>query len=236
MIIVVTNSKRGVGKSTLAVHLAAWLHENGHRVILADCDTPPSSAEWCNKAAPEIRTVRLDKCSDIIDQLPQLVTEADYVVVDSPGSNTDASWSVLLRADLAIVPCKASMLEVGALVEATSVLRQAQSVRQGLPRAIVVLSMVGKSYRLTNEMYKAASALGFPIADPALTLRQIYADAPGHGILVWNAKLGSRNAEREMTRLFPYLLPDGRRPRGRPRNYRRHTAFGAKPHGTNLKK
>ena len=38
MIIVVANSKGGVGKSTLAVHLAGWLHEQGRSVILADCD------------------------------------------------------------------------------------------------------------------------------------------------------------------------------------------------------
>ena len=46
MIIVVANSKGGVGKSTFSVHLAAWLHEQGHRVTLADCDTQQSSSEW----------------------------------------------------------------------------------------------------------------------------------------------------------------------------------------------
>ena len=44
MIIVVANSKGGVGKSTLAVHLSAWLHEQGHTVTLADCDTQQSSS------------------------------------------------------------------------------------------------------------------------------------------------------------------------------------------------
>src|SRR5437588_12930998 len=34
MIIVVANSKGGVGKSTLAVHLAAWLSKQGHRLTL----------------------------------------------------------------------------------------------------------------------------------------------------------------------------------------------------------
>lgn len=36
MIIIVANSKGGVGTPTLSAHLAAWLHEQGHRVTLAD--------------------------------------------------------------------------------------------------------------------------------------------------------------------------------------------------------
>ena len=59
MIIVVANSKGGVGKSTIAVHLAAWLHELGHRVTLADCDTQHSSSDWLHEAVPELKTVRL---------------------------------------------------------------------------------------------------------------------------------------------------------------------------------
>ena len=55
MIVTIANSKGGVGKSTLAVHLAAWLHEQGHRVVLADCDTQHSSSDWMHEAVPEIR-------------------------------------------------------------------------------------------------------------------------------------------------------------------------------------
>ena len=59
MIIVVANSKGGVGKSTLAVHLAAWLHEQGHSVTLADCDTQHSSSDWTKEAMPGVKTVVL---------------------------------------------------------------------------------------------------------------------------------------------------------------------------------
>src|ERR1700680_3936290 len=55
MIIVVANSKGGVGKSTLAVHLAAWLHEQGHTVTLADCDTQHSSSDWATEAVPDVK-------------------------------------------------------------------------------------------------------------------------------------------------------------------------------------
>jgi chromosome partitioning protein len=206
MIIVVANSKGGVGKSTIAVHLAAWLYEQGHTVTLADCDTQHSSSQWAKEASPEVKTVQLADPDEILDKLPALGRHSDFVVADGPGSNTETSRALLLRADLALVPCKASMLEVRALAQATGVLRQSQDIRGGLPPAMIVLSMVGKTYRLTQDMKDAASALELPLARTALTLRQIYADAPGQGAVVWN--LGSRGHEatQEVRGLFREVM------------------------------
>ena len=208
MIIVVANSKGGVGKSTLAVHLAAWLHEQGHSVTLADCDTQHSSSDWIKEAAPDVKTVRLADPNEILDRLPTLGQQTDYVVADGPGSNTETSRALLLRADLALVPCKASMLEVRALAQATNVLRQSQDIRGGQPAAMIVLSMVGKTYRLTQDMKDAAAALELPLAKTSLTLKQIYADAPGQAAVVW--QLGSRGSEAaaEVEALFREVLPD----------------------------
>ncbi len=207
MIIVIANSKGGVGKSTLAVHLASWLHDQGHRVILADCDTQQSSSEWIREANPDIKAVRLDNPDMILNELPGLHQEADFVVADGPGSQTETSRALLLRADLAIVPCKASMLEVRALAKATEVLRQAQDIRAGKPSAIIVLSMVGKNYRLTKDMKDAAEALGIPLATQAMTLRQIYADSPGQGAVVWKLGVRARDAAEEVAALFKEILP-----------------------------
>lgn len=206
-VIVVANSKGGVGKSTLSVHLAAWLHEQGHKVILADCDTQHSSSEWLQEAVPQIRTHWLANTDQILDNLPQLSRSADFVVADGPGSNTETSRALLLRADFAIVPCKASMLEVRALAQATTVLRQAQDIRRGKPKAIVVLSMVGKNYRLTKDMKDAAAALELPLAKTAVTLKQIYADAPGQGAVVGHMGARAKDAATEIEQLFREILP-----------------------------
>ena len=207
MIIAIANSKGGVGKSTLAVHLAAWLHQQGHAVTLADCDTQQSSSEWIREAVPQVKTVRLDSPNDILNELPLLNQESEFVVADGPGSQTETSRALLLRADLGIVPCKASMLEVRALARATEVLRQAQDIREGAPQAVIVLSMVGKNYRLTRDMKDAAAALGLPLAATAMILRQIYADAPGQGQVVWNMGARAAEAAREVDQLFREILP-----------------------------
>jgi chromosome partitioning protein len=215
MIIAIANSKGGVGKSTCAVHLAAWLHEQGHRVTLADCDTQQSSSEWIREAVPEVKAVRLDSPDEILNELPLLNQDADYVVADGPGSQTETSRALLLRADLAIVPCKASMLEVRALAKATEVLRQAQDIRSGKPAAVIVLSMVGRNYRLTKDMKDAAAALELPLASTPMILRQIYADAPGQGAVVWNLGSRAREAAAEVGHLFREILPDAYRRKSR---------------------
>ena len=208
MIITVANSKGGVGKSTLAVHLAAWLHKQGHSVTLADCDTQQSSSEWIREAVPQVKAIRLDTTDEILNELPQLDQECDYVVADGPGSQTETSRALLLRADLAIVPCKASMLEVRALAKATEALRQAQDIRGGVPKAVIVLSMVGKNYRLTKDMKDAAAALSLPLASTPFILRQIYADAPGQASVVWNMGSRAGEAAAEIDQLFSEILPD----------------------------
>jgi chromosome partitioning protein len=99
------------------------------------------------------------------------------------------------------------MLEVRALAQATSVLRQSQDIRQGRPDAVIILSMVGKHYRLTQDMKDAASALGLPLARTALTLKQIYADAPGQGTVVWRMGSRGRDAAQEIDAIFQEVLP-----------------------------
>lgn len=208
MIIALVNSKGGVGKSTLAGNLAGWLHEQGYKVILADCDTQQSSSEWIREAVPEIQVARLSSADEVLDELPALSKEADFVVADGPGSQTETSRALLMWADLAVIPCKASMFEARALDKNTAFVRQAQAIRKGPPEAIAVLAMVGKDYRLTKDMREAATSLGLTLAENSVTLRQAYADAPGQATFVWRMGYSARDAGEEIDLLFREILPD----------------------------
>ena len=213
MIIAVVNSKGGVGKSTLAGSMAAWLHELGHKVVLADCDSQNSSSEWISEAAPQVGIARYESADEVLEALPQLRKEADFIVCDGPGSQTETSRALLLWADLAVIPCKASMFEARALAKNPAFVRQAQTIRKGPPLAVAVLSMVGKDFRLTKDMRDAADALKLPLATTHVTLRQAYADAPGQSTLVWKMGYREKEAAKEIDALFRELLPEAAAPK-----------------------
>ena len=207
-IITLANGKGGVGKSTTSVHLAAWLHDQGHRVLLADCDAQQSSSLWMEEAYPDIDTIQLDSADDILDGLQDQAHEFDYVIADGPGSNSEITRALLMIADLAVFPCKASMLEVRALSDATKLLLQARKIRGGEPPATIVLNMVRPTYKLASEMQKAAAALRLPIIKTFWRLRQVYADAPGQGTVVWKMGAPGRVATAEVEQIFEELLPE----------------------------
>src|ERR1700677_3725191 len=101
------------------------------------------------------------------------------------------------------------MLEVRALSQATGILKQARDIRKnGLPKAQVVLSMVGQNYRLTQDMKEAAKKLRLSLADTPLTLRQTYGDAPGQGLVVWRMGSRAKDAANEIERLFREIVPE----------------------------
>jgi chromosome partitioning protein len=227
MIIAIVNSKGGVGKSTIAVHLVGYLSEQGYSVTLVDCDAQGSSSEWIAETAPKVNAVRLSSPDEILNKLPTLNKETDFVVGDGPGSDTETSRALLLKADFAIIPCKASMLEVRALAQATEVLRQTQDIRGGHPKAVIALSMVGKNYRLTADMKKAAAKLDLPVAKTAVVLRQIYADAPGQKLLVWEFGARGREAGDEIRSLFRELLPE-RKAKSKPASVKRSSGVKVK--------
>ena len=207
MIIVAANSKGGVGKSTLAVHLAYWLYSKGKRVTLLDADPQASASQWMAEVSQDIRTVTLEKPDDILEQAPALDAESDYVIADAPAISAEVIRALLLVADLAILPCGASYLDVNAATGSIRVLRQAQKVRKdGLPKALFIQSKVQRGTRLERDLVETAGKLGIPVAQTTVYQRQVYADAPGQGTTVFAMKYRGKEAAEELDALFNEVL------------------------------
>jgi chromosome partitioning protein len=207
MLIGMVNSKGGVGKSTLAVHFAVWLHECNYRAALLDCDLQRSSSQWIAEAEQAGRVVVLHSEDEVIEQAPQLQREADIVIADGPVGLKELTRALLLVADLALIPCGPSVLDLRAASEAIRVVKQAQSIRGGAPEAKLLLNKVQPRYRLSRELQEASSGFEIPTASDAVGLRQAYADAVGQGTVVWRLGAPAKMAAEELNALLLELVP-----------------------------
>lgn len=204
-IVALANSKGGVGKSTVSVHLAAWCHERGRRVTLVDADVQGASSLWLHEAVPEIPVFRLQTPDEILDQVPRLAVQFDVLVLDGPAGLSEVTRAILLLANLALLPCGPSALDLRAAQEAIRVVRQAQQIRGGPPQAVLVPNKLQVQYRLSQEMLAAAGSLGVPVTG-ALRLRQAFADAAGQGKLVWRMDRSGEAATTEIEALFAEVM------------------------------
>ena len=205
MVIALSNSKGGVGKSTIAVHLAVWLAEQGRRVVLVDSDVQNSSSVWLKEAAPQIETIQLHTAEDVVAKLPEISANFEFVVADGPAGLSEVTRAILCLSDMALFPCGPSILDLRAVIEAVTVLKQIQQIRGGLPNAVIVPNKLQPQYRLSKELLQTVQSFGMPAGD-GLRLRQAYADAAGQGTVVWRMSTqGARDATAELQYLFQQL-------------------------------
>ncbi len=102
MLVAFTNTKGGVGKSTLAVHLAVWLFDQGFQVAVLDCDKQRSSSQWVSEAEPQIAVRVADTPEIALKEARGLLRNHDFVIGDGPAGLDDLSRTLLVLADLAI--------------------------------------------------------------------------------------------------------------------------------------
>jgi len=213
MLVSIVNQKGGVGKTTLAVHLAVWLYERGMRVAFIDADGQSSSSRWINSAERGITLVTETNADAIIEHAQALQRSHDVVVADGPANLADSTRALLLVADLAVLPCGASVPELESTADTVRILRNAQAVRPpGLPRAIVVLGRLRDDrFSLTREAPQAAATLGLPVCRNVLRLREALADAPGQRTVAWRMGYRAKSAAVEMQNVISEVMTRGQK-------------------------
>lgn len=186
-VIAFVNQKGGCAKSTTSVHFAYWLHQQ-HRVLVVDADAQRSSSIWLKsmETNPPIPFEVLQTPDDLLDQIPGLAAKCDYLVVDGAAGLAESTRAVLFRADLAVVPCQPTGVDLRSASDAVRLIRQAQSVRNGAPKAAVFLSRAVKGTKLLDEAIALLSKSDIPVLKTVIYQRQVVADTFGQGATVWD--------------------------------------------------
>ena len=136
MIVALLNQKGGVGKTTLALHLAGEWAREGKRVILIDADPQGSALDWSEQRAREgfarlFGVIGLAR-DTLHREAPELARSADHVVIDGPPRVAGLMRSALLAADVVLVPAQPSPFDGWASGEMLTLIEEARVFRPQL--------------------------------------------------------------------------------------------------------
>lgn len=153
--VAIVNQKGGCGKSTTALHYAAWCVRQGLRTTLIDADTQRSSSGWAQDLGCLIESEAIAVADDLLDRLPEF-NDRDRVVIDAPAGLAEETRAILLLADIVVIPIQPSGLDLRSSGETFRLIRQARRIRgNDIPVAHSFLSRSDGGTRLEKEAIAA---------------------------------------------------------------------------------
>jgi len=184
MIVALTGQKGGVGKSTLAIGIAAEMLLRRHKVLLVDADPQGTVRTWGEVAAeagqPLPSIVSMGSTMHRPEQLPTVRLGYDDVIIDCPPRHGDIQRSALMVADFALLPCGPSSADAWALAASIDLINEARSLRPELEVRIVITRKQGRT-ALGRSAREELAKSGIDLMKIEIGYRVAFAESLGAG-------------------------------------------------------
>jgi len=204
MIISIQNRKGGVGKTTIAVHIAQSLSET-KKVLLLDSDPQGSSKDWAaaREEKPSFTVLGLDRPT-IHRDIEPIAQDYDYVIIDGAPRTSELVRSGIIAADLVVVPVQPSPYDVWASQETINLIKEASVFKEKL-KAVFVINRKIVNTAIGRDVVEALSCYDLPILKSQICQRVIFAETAACGKTVMEVK-SNKQAVYEVKSMVKELL------------------------------
>ena len=197
-VISVLNQKGGVGKTTLAVNLAAYLageREKTAEVVLIDADPQGSALDWYGARGerPASFTVVGYPKANLHVTVSEIGKHSDYVVIDGAPRVTDLSRSAIMASDLIIIPVQPSPYDIWASSDIIKLIREAQIYKPGIKTAMLISRRIANT-AIGRDVEQALGCFDVPVLVSKISQRVIYAESASAGLSVFEQNTRSAAA------------------------------------------
>jgi chromosome partitioning protein len=182
-VISIAQRKGGVGKTTLAVCVAAELKARGHDVALIDSDPQCSASRWAEPGNLDFPVSELVLGEQSVVTWAKEVQriKADYVVIDT-APNDRSLGAACAISDLVLVPCTPSGLDLDATGRTLEIVDAIRVRPGGVPRLILVPNRVDRrtleGQQLVDELNAFGERVSPPIRDRTVFIRAFSTGLP----------------------------------------------------------
>jgi chromosome partitioning protein len=191
MIISFLNQKGGVGKTTLAIHVATALAKNDNRVLLVDADPQGSALDWSDaREENRLLTVLGLPKKNLHKELPNLTNDFDHVIIDGPPRVYNVARSAMIASDLVIIPIQPSPYDVWAAKEIIDLIEEATVFKNSLKAAFVVNRRIVNT-AIGRDVFNALQNYNIPILKSTVCQRVAFAETATQGKTVLDTDMES---------------------------------------------
>jgi chromosome partitioning protein len=200
MIILVAHEKGGVGKSTLAVNLAAEALARGRNVLIAEADPSVYTARLWARTRQEAGHSLIPAAKlrgNIADTLLEFAKEYDDIVVDVAGKDSKELRTAMAAADVLVAPMQPFQPDLDAAEQFADIISIAKEINPKLA-VLAVLNRVPTN-AFNSEARQAIEYLEdypeLPLASVRIHERKSYRTSLEQGLGVVETKDGKAKAE-----------------------------------------
>jgi chromosome partitioning protein len=162
----VAQRKGGVGKTTIAVSLAAELCRRGGNVIIIDSDPLRSACEWAALGGLRFPVEEITFKGPVTEWATAVKrVRCDFVVVDTPPSEDALAASIAL-ADVAIIPCLPSGLDLEATGRTLEIVSAVRGLRRDAVHVVLVPNRVDRRTLEGRQLVEELQEFGEIVAPP----------------------------------------------------------------------
>ena len=120
--IAIVSQKGGVGKTSLALNLAVAAELAGHAALIVDLDPQASAAAWADSREAEAPVVVSAQAARLAEVLTTARDhDAALCLIDTAPHAESPALTAARAADLVLVPCRASILDLRAVTASQAI-------------------------------------------------------------------------------------------------------------------